>query len=181
MNLPEYVQRLIDKYWNADRKTVANPGGFGGNGHEEGYPDSLVDVGNACQYAGEQAEAAYNYALDAAAAAAQAGTWLDATSPDPDGLGWTVAFVGPGVFTAVGDKTGYLAAGRAVRALLNGTPVYSHVSVSVYASGAGLTTCVLADAVLSSALSGLALGQDPRTAPAGGMDVMTTLFWTGGL
>ncbi|GFK95439.1 hypothetical protein NNJEOMEG_03302 [Fundidesulfovibrio magnetotacticus] len=157
MSLPEAVQRLLGKFWNADRKTEANPGGFGGNGHEEGFPDALVDVGEACRFAGEQADVARGYAQDAAAAEAQSDAWKD--------LGWVVEYVGPATFTAVGDVTGHLAAGRAVRADLGASLARSHVAAVEYASATGLTTCKLVDAVLTPALAGVALGQDPANAP----------------
>lgn len=63
--------RLTEGYYNAQSKTVANPGGMGADGHKENLPDALQAVG----LVGTAAAASESTATaDAATATAAAGT-----------------------------------------------------------------------------------------------------------
>lgn len=66
--------------------------------------------------------------------------------------GYTFAYSNTTTFTVSGDQTAVYYPTRRVKALLTGGNVYSEVYSATYASGTGLTTVVIDDAVLAATL-----------------------------
>lgn len=81
------VVRLSTGYYNSGIKSVGNPGGFAGDGHETNFPAALADVGlivSTLATAAAMIPAAAPNAAAAQAAADDAREWYNATKAQAD-------------------------------------------------------------------------------------------------